>query len=635
MMCSALPARAVELPSSFTLGKYLPEASWLYIHAVHNSECDWIESKWFGLAKEVVDSGALQDVYQVVLSLVPEDRRGAFREGVDKVTGPLKEIRWSDLVRHEFAYSERFTPGGVGVEYIALCRGTRDSVEHNYQKFTELVRAIAALASGSHELPLKVFEKEVNGAKTISLGIAGPDGADVLTLLVVGVRDDVVALIMAAPGGPGQGRGVAADSIPFLTGVTTKGTIAGSDRFRGALGDLRSVGETIVFFDTKRFLSTMSSNFGGMADRARLHGEVKEADGMGVLHALMSRANLFDYSITSETTAGGRTTADSVTRTQESKRNDRLLKAFRERKPFDAFDRYIPADATSFSCTAGVDVQAMYDEALEFIVAKVPGGKEIVDQIKAGWAGLGFDPQRDVFSWLSGEAISVSLPADVVKPMGGDDWVAMIRVKDAAAAQCKVNGFIDFVAAKSQQTGQGISVTPSTCGEGVRQITHPMIAMFMRPVVGVKDQWLVIGSSSKAVDRCFAVAEGKAPSIASNERFKKEGLVPPGPVFSISFTDLSKQGQELGQMAAAVGMAGGIAMSSLPPEVPAEFRQVAQSLLGVMSKLAPILSRIDFYSSTASMTRFDGEDAYRCTTVTTYKTPKSAEAVADVKDPAK
>jgi hypothetical protein len=178
-----------------------------------------------------------------------------------------------------------------------------------------------------------------------------------------------------------------------------------------------------------------------------------------------------------------------------------------------------------------------------------------------------------------------------------------------------------------QAEGQTLLITPAAIPdtEGFRQVTHPAVAMMIRPVIGVKGEWLILGSSAEAVGQCLAVAAGKAPSVLENERFKAEGLIPKGPVAAASFADTSKFGQELGQALGMVGMFGGMATAGMNDPDDAQVKQVFQRAMSVVMKLAPALQKLDFYSSEASTCTFDGASVLRTEKVVTYRPPAKAE----------
>ena len=160
--------------------------------------------------------------------------------------------------------------------------------------------------------------------------------------------------------------------------------------------------------------------------------------------------------------------------------------------------------------------------------------------------------------------------------------------------------------------------------EGFRQVTHPMMMMMLKPVIGVKDEWLIVGTSAEAINKCLAVAGGDAPSIMENKRFREDGLIPKGPVRSASFTDTTNFGQELGAALGVIGMVGGMATASMPdqPEDARQAKRIAQTMLSTMMKLSPVLQKLDFYSSESAVTTVDGL-VMRQERVVTYKGPPS------------
>ncbi|RME40116.1 MAG: hypothetical protein D6788_04095, partial [Planctomycetota bacterium] len=309
------------------------------------------------------------------------------------------------------------------------------------------------------------------------------------------------------------------------------------------------------------------------------------------------------------------------------KKKCRLACAITDRKPFTRFDRYIPADATEFTLESFIDLEKIYALVLDFIRESGPEGEQLIAQWNQKLKEIGFDPQADLFAWWSGEMISITMPAAVVTPMSPTDSVFMIRVKDADLARRKVFGLIDLISQKLQESGQTLMVTPATVdAEGFRQVTHPALMMFLRPVIGVHHEWLMVGTSPGAINKCLAVASGKAPSIAQNDRFRKEGLMPKGPVRGCSFRDMSKMGQQLASVAAMAGMISGMVTASIPDDPPPmkKAKEAVQTGAGIVMKLAPVLQKIDFYRSTASVCTFDGDRTIVTRRVLTYQ-PESDE----------
>jgi hypothetical protein len=72
-----------------------------------------------------------------------------------------------------------------------------------------------------------------------------------------------------------------------------------------------------------------------------------------------------------------------------------------------------------------------------------------------------------------------------------------------------------------------------------------------------------------------------------------------------------------------MGMIG--AMIPMPEE---EGAQIVRTIFGMLQKLAPVVARINFYQSEASVSTFDGR-IYRTETVTNYKKPAPPEEEAN------
>lgn len=661
-------AFAGQLPARFTLGQYVPEHAWLYIHAAHNPERAWIEQQWAGVFEAFKNSGIDRDITTLVLSALSDEDRAKAEQTIEKVTNLIRGVNWGDLTWHEFVFAEGISPSPFGYGYLFLVRGAENSGGPNAAGLVAILKEIAALST-EH---LRLSESKMREADVWSLAIIGTKSTDPVFAFDLFRKGDVIGLAFDFRMGDETStptRQTLQDVLALMAGDSGKRSIIADPRFQEALSLVKPPQDVLTFYDSKRLIGDLNGIFAkscarlaakradakkALADAtgkaAKPDGEAKapadakaqgvQADdtddekGLELIQKLLTLANVLDYNITTVETQGKREMTHAAVRLQPGKQSSPIASAFLSRRPFERFDQFIPADATGFSLNGFVDVGALYKIAREFVAEEIPQGKEFISMIDAKFAEVGFDPQRDIFDWFGGEMISINLPAAVVTPMGGADSVTMIRVKNPELASAKVNGVIDFLNGMMQKKGQMLMVTPAKVdAEGFREITHPMFAMFMRPVVGIQGEWLTIGSSAAAVNKCLAVASGKAPSIRENKRFREEGLVPTGPVSSLSFQDTSNFGQELAGVVGMIGMFGGMATAGIPenPETH-QVKKVIQSALGILMKLGPILQKIDFYSSESSMTTYDGSSTVRIESVVTYK-DRSAENPATAKAP--
>ena len=600
--------RAQTLPDRFTLGRYMPGDVLFYLHGVDNPECAWLKAEWTEVWDALRASGVDRDITSLVLSMMTQEDQATASVSMEKWAGLLKTVRWRELAAKEFAVGERIMSGGVVPEYYALARGNVESAKANMDALGAILQELAGLSetmsvSHSERGDVQIWSLKVEDAPSELSGFG----------LELFRKGDVIGLT--------SGEVPLNKVLALMRGTSKSPAIVSNPRFREAIGQVPSPEDFVSFVDMRQLLFEVRGFLSGAAERA---GDNKPDvyRKIALVGKIMEFFDVIDYTVSTIETDGFRQLTHEVQRLQPTKRKCALASCCLDRRPFEQFDRYIPADATGYSLNGLIDINALYVHAIKFVEDEIPGGEALIATWKTTLESFGFDPQRDLFSWWSGELISVSLPPAYVSPMGGSDFVWMFRVKDSQLATEKVNQAIDFISGKMQAQGQMLMVAPSAVSaDGFREITHPLIAMLMRPVIGVKDEWLIVGSSAAAINKCLAVASGDAASIVQNERFRKEGLAPKGPVMSASFKDTSNFGQELGKSLGMAGMMGGMMTAGIQGEGSDQAKTVVQKLLGILMKLGPVAQKLDFYSTESSVRTLEGELTLRSEKVVTYKRP--------------
>ncbi len=609
---------AGPLPKQFTIGQYLPSDVWMYIHHVRNPEREWLDEKWAEVFEAIEQSGVHKDLASLVMSAIGEQHRDDAQATLDKWSDLIQSVRWGDLIHEELAFAERLGRSKeMPAEYFLLMRGKQGTGEANIKALTQVLEELASLSE-----KVSITKRNQKGVDVWALGSCEKKAKAFPFSLQLFRQGDII--------GVASGAQQASEMISLLAGGDPKRSVAGSPRLVGALRTVPAPEQGLLFFDFK----ALAKDITGMVDwiakdiEKKAHGDPPKKEKGEFIVAAFKKAitlcDVMDYSIVTFEMDGRRDLIHDVTRFQKDKRKCSLACCLLDRKPFKRFDEFIPADATSFNISGLIDLEKLYKIVTDFVVDSVPGGEGYIAAWNGGLASVGFDPQRDLFSWWSGEMVSVTLPPAVVTPMSSADWVLMFRVKDAELASTKIGSGISFISEKLGGQGQGLTVMPAGPeANGFFQINHPMLMMAMvRPVFGVRDEWLMIASSAATIKRCLDVSKGEAPSIASNERFKKEGLSPKGPVLSCSFSDTSTFGRDLAQGAGMAGMVVAMVTASMPDSPESKkFKGIATKLGGMAMKLAPALAKIDFYSSEASVKTYDGSLTLRTERVITYKKP--------------
>lgn len=334
---------------------------------------------------------------------------------------------------------------------------------------------------------------------------------------------------------------------------------------------------------------------------------------------------MLDYVAVVEYTEGYAVHADTVVALAAGAKDEPLYRVLASADPLTKYERFLPKEAVSFDVSQGIDFSALYGFLEDLVRSIGAEGEELL----AKWAGLqqqiGFDVRRDVLSWLDGEFVSVETATGI-----GTDSVMMIKVKDEAVARQKVTSALDFVSGKLQELSTQnpmlgmLAVRTSPCTHE-KLAGFQNVAMGMSPqsgVLGVKDGYLMFGTSANAVALVLATAAGEHPNVTANEQVMKEAVVPRGEFSSVTFSDKRKLGQEIGHVIGVVSMAGGMAVMGIPDP---ETQKLVGKLMQIINKLGPVATKIDFYQSTASCTTFDGT-SWRVRQVTNYKEPETKTA---------
>ncbi len=621
---------AGDLPKEFTLGRYIPEDVWMYVHHASNPERAWIDDAWSDVFEAAKDSGVIGDLASMLCSSMDADNEAKAREGLEKATRLVNAVNWSALTAKEYVFAERMAACCVGYDYIFLVRGEDGSGQANFKAISSIMEELAVLAGS------KVVVKDIGGTTVHSLAFNSEELKSRGFTIELIRKGDILGIV--------TGQKSLTDVIGLLAGKPQIKSITQNKRFTEAITNVPAPRDEVAYYDIKRFVGdfdTMLEKIPQLRDQMAKHGKArngtaknKKESPMRALRVVIREVDIVDYVVSTTTTEGMKEWNRSYTRLQDGASKKGLAKAFLHRKPFKKFDRFIPVNALGFSLSASVDFEQLFKSSKRILTEVEPSIGTKVAGVEAKLAEMGLDLQKDVFDWLSGESINIEIPAAMVTPMSQSDQVLMLRVKDSKLAAMKIKRGINKLAELMQNNGQMLMVTPApVSAQGFTQVTHPLLAMMFRPVIGVYEDWLILGTSAAGINACLAVASGNAPSIATNERFIREGLSPAGDVRSVSFKNTSNWGSDAAKTVTMIGAFGPMALAGVPEEN-AEQRKVKAmitNLLGFAAKVGPVLQMIDFYSSEASVSVYDGDRTLRCESLVTYKKttapPKPSEPV--------
>ena len=374
---------------------------------------------------------------------------------------------------------------------------------------------------------------------------------------------------------------------------------------------------------TKRFEATLAR-----ARELATEVAVQQSSGKltlvkGIADRVMNAVGVIDYVATVETTEGYAVRAETVAALVPGAESRPIYRVFGGRKPLRNFDRYLPQETLSFSVSNGLDLAALYTYIEDTMREAGPNGQELLGTWVEIQAKIGFDLKKDLLGWLEGGVVSITLEEH-------RGWVVLLKVTDEQTAREKVGDTLDLlarelggVAAVIPQLGMLTFSRSPVQHEQLDGFENVRFMISPTPFVwGVADGHLIVGASADAVALCLDTARGGHPNIRQNPRVMTEALLPPEPFTSVMLSDRRHLGDQLAMGFGMVSMIGGPLSMGIEDQ---EARTTIARIVGMVAKLPPVVSKIDFYKSTAAYTTFDGR-AWRTRAVTHYMSPEEHAA---------
>ncbi|MCH8881148.1 MAG: hypothetical protein IID34_14860 [Planctomycetes bacterium] len=589
-------ARAADQPGKFTLARIVPAGSLLYHHRVANPEREFLTKHWSHVWKALRKSGIDKDIMELITAKAPtEEDRADFENHWTKATELFAGVKWSDLTANESLIYVK-SPEDCALMF----RPKTETLASNVQGLIAILEELANFDEG-----MRLDKSGAHGGHIWTLSMAWTP-----TTLNLFRRGDVLGFTISET--------AANDILAALARAREYERLVDTPRYRDAMAQLPKAEDSLTFIDVHNVFSMARE----LAD-----GPI-EADGdsgkrVEILKNVIHQLDIIDYIAATEETDGLKTVAHKVVKMTEGARSKKLYKAVANQKPITGVLEHVPASASGYSATSGIDLGMLYSWGKDMLEHNLDEGPQWLARW-AEWQQVNeFNLQDDILSWIDGRMIGMTFPGAIQTGFGASkDIVFKIKVNDDARAR-------DSFFRQLDRFSGTLTMAPAADvnAEGFRSITNPMMMMMMmgmKITVGVDKGWLYISDSAPAINKCLATAAGDAPSIATNERYKREGLVPKGPVNSASFADTSNAGQELAMMFGMAPM--GLIMIPHSPEA-----KPIRSMLGIMSKLAPVLAEKNFERSRSSICRLEG-DRWVSQRIVNYKeyTPRKKTEVPDL-----
>lgn len=596
MLCLwASPVQADPNPKD-SLAKYVPQDVWLYSHTWRTPGRDKLFGHWKEILEALKNCGIDQELRNALYTATPEDKRTTFNMRWEEISTAFGNVEWVDLACDEFVFAERLR--SVVPDIVIVARPKAETLDKNVKALAAIFDLFNSYLEGK-PVPAKVQGR----LRTWSIQ---SDQADIgLHLLHM---DEKIALVF--------GQSAFVEVRALFLGEKKFPSFESNERFKRAVQEVPNKGHAITFLDVHSVFQWVSKLPELILGKRELAKPIKTVS--GVIAAITNQLDFMDYIVISQEVSGNKQIQHTVARIKGSCCEKACARALTKQEPISDFARYVPKEAKSYIVSSMFDLRLIYDTILEIVKTEIPDGDQLCEKWQAIQTENQFHVRGDVLDWVSGEFIICALPPATPSPFGKEDMVALFRIRDAELARAKIPTLVDRTVMFFKNSGQELSVAPATNlpVDGFQNATIPTMVMFIgTPCFGIWDEWFVLGSSEESIALVMETAAGKHPSITKNERFIKEGLHSNEPIVGASFADLTNIGQELSAAFFGFGFAAGM-IPNEPETAP------LKAIMGSMVRLGPVVNKIDFLSSSSTLTTFK-DNAWHSKSVTTYK-PKAA-----------
>jgi hypothetical protein len=615
----------------------VPQDVFLYTYGKRNPERAFLEAHWTRVWEAFKASKIPQDLLDLALSAADEEEKALIDELHATFGERIAAVDWSGLVGGETAFAERLPrlrmlPGSkpiFAMEMVLLCRPAPEAdVEAIHKNLEALLETLVAEVTKRAPLKLELKRSEEGSVALTTLDLFGGQVEGQHLPLALGRSGRTIFAAF--------GETIPGEVVSLLNRTGTVQPLLASARMRKAFAELPPAEDSLAYFD----MANLRASLQAIIDQAFAMAESAQqqaAESMGpeatqsgeleiarkVAARLMDSMGVLTCTATVGTTEGHSTHTQTVAMLSPEAASNPIYPVLTGAAPIEDFARFLPKETKSFTVDAGFSLQAFYTYVQDtFAVAGEPG-LAAWKMWEAKQDEIGFDVRKDLLAWLDTASVQAEFEVD-----GVDASIFMMHVLEDEAARKGLKWSLEVVQDLIDERASEIPqlamfkprVVPSTNPEleGFHDVAFGMLPPM---VLGVRDGWMMVGSSDKAVLTVLDTAAGKHESVRANAELMAKALTPEGKAQTVAFADHRGKAQQIAGMLGMIASMGPLVTANIPDE---QAQEVATELIDILARLGPVIAKIDFFDSTATLAQSD-DKGWRMHTVTHYVVPKPVE----------
>lgn len=585
-MCPFLPsdasAVAADLKDAASPDAYL--VAW----GTHNPERDYLRQHYADVWKTIQETRVVERVVQLVQSRIGEADAQQFIQVRDAITQATAPIDFDKLGKtSEVLYVQEMD--FPTTRQLLMLRIPEGGAAGLNEAFANLFRLAEQAAGGS----VSVSSETIEGCAVTFLRL--PEQVPIQPL--VGVKDDVFLFATS---------GELARQCLGLLAKPDAVSKFDDPRVVEALSQLPPAEDSITVFDAEALMSQLH----GMGEfiRTASKGNEKAVRVAAFAEKLTEQMRLVDLEVAVEYTEGFQNRQASFGRVRADAGDIVLRQMVSGQQPFGEWQKWVPENVAGFSLQTGVSLQPLYAWLMRELPASFPELQPGLDRFAELQKQYDLYLDEDLLQAFTGETASLTFPGATPTPFGkSSESVLFVRCTKPDRVRELLHRGMNALEEIPQVRAQGVGLKEAPGLEGFDELNANILAMVgVRPVIGFREGWMIIGSHAAAVQQALAAQTGTVSSFADTDRFRQFNVVVDGPVYAISYRN---SGESIRQTSAGMQQAGimlpmVIGMAA-PPRADGRGPDlsVLQDIAALLPSIGKIIGKLDFYDQTFSVTR--------------------------------
>ena len=586
------------------LREAVPNDCFLAVWGKHNPERDYQKQYMAAVMETVEETKIVEKFMKALQGNMSEQESAQFEQMLTVLKGIVEPIDW-DAVGDvkEAVYCQKME--GPSTQQLAMIK----MGDNGAKSLLAAINNALALVEQASQGQVGKETETIEGVEFVTIGLP----PDVPVRPYFAATDDGMFVFTTS-------KSLVTEAMKLLANPSSPSKFDDA-RLKEALAELPKAEDSIAFFDGKAMFKQLNQ----IPDfvRQMSNGDEDAERVMELVEEILEEVAVLDYEVTVEYTEGHQNRSAAYGKLVEGYEGKLAGKMFGMGKPFESWNKWVPANSKSYSLSTGMSLHPLWAWMMEEIPEHFPEAEQGIAQLEQIQEQIGIDIDEDILQSFTGESVSVTMPGDGMGPFGApmDKSVSFVRCANAPKIkELMERGLAMLNNIEQLQNMGGVSMEPIEGMEGFDAlVAGPLDQMGVRPVIGFKDGWMVMASDADAVKKVMETKGGSGDTVVDSDVFKSFDLPVRGPVMSVSYTNTGDNtramAQGLQQVGAMLPMAMGMAAQN-----GADLSK-AKDFLALLPSVGKIIEKFDFYDKTLSVTQPGSGLSYKRHSVTLIKPP--------------